>query len=113
MKRIIIVALCFFALKASSQKIDTSIKFCQAAKINVINYTSGILVKTDTLTHIGVFNYTDDLKGSCVANWTLIATNRNVIFDSYTLTIEEYNNWDGSATGLLKVLAAYLKVTCK
>ena len=102
------------AIKANSQTIDTCIKTCQAARINDVIYTSGIPAKKDTLRYVGVFNYTDDLKGNCVANWVLISKNKvNILFDSYTLTTEEYNNWDGSALGLLAVLANYLKVTFK
>ncbi|MFY7883640.1 MAG: hypothetical protein ACOVOV_02210 [Dolichospermum sp.] len=62
---------------------------------------------------LGVFNYTDDLRGNCTANWVLCNDTTNVLFDSYTLTQQEYNNWDSSPLGLLKILAKYLNVTIK
>lgn len=113
MKKLLFLALCFFAIKAQSQVIDTTITFCTAAKITPISYTTGIPIVTEKITHLGVFNYTDDLKGNCTANWTLIATNKNVITNSYTLTQEDYNEWDGYASGLLAVIGKYLKVTFK
>lgn len=114
MKKLIMAFMLLATIKATSQKIDTCIKTCQASRINAVYYTSGIPAKTDTLSFLGVFNYTDDLKGNCIANWVLISKSKvNILFDSYTLTKEEYDNWDGTAIGLLTILGNYLKVTFK
>lgn len=101
-------------LKAMSQTVDTSITWATAAKINSIVVQKNYPLK-DTITHVGFFNYTDDLKGSCLVNYTMIAvsTKRNVIQDSYKLTDAEYNSWDSSPEGLLRIIAKYLNVTFK
>jgi len=101
------------SLKATSQTIDTTVKNCTAAKINLVIYKHDIPSVSDTLTYLGVFNYTDDLKGNCVANWVLIAKDKNILFDSYKLNESEYSAWDGSAIGLLRVIGNYLQVTFK
>jgi hypothetical protein len=95
------------------QTIDTTIKSCTAAPIVNVVYSHNIPVVTDTITHLGVFNYTDDLKGNCTASWVLIATNRNILFNSYTLTSSEYTAWDGTPEGLLRIIANFLKVRFK
>ncbi len=100
-------------LKATSQTIDTTVKSCIAAKINTVVYKHDIPSVSDTLTHLGVFNYSDDLKGNCTANWVLIANGKNILFDYYKLTDAQYTSWDGSAAGLLRFIASYLSVTFK
>ena len=113
MKRILI-ALCFLAaFKAQSQKVDTTIKSCIAAPIVNKVYNHDLPTVSDTLTHLGVFNYTDDLKGNCTASWVLIANGRNILFDSYKLSVSDYNNWDSSPEGLLKIIGKYLGITFK
>lgn len=107
------IALCFVALKATSQTVDTSINRCIAVKITPIYYTTGIPAVTDTITHLGVFDYKDDLKGNCVANWVLLNANKNILFDSYKVSEEDYKNWDSTAAGLMKIIANYLKVKFK
>jgi len=101
------------SLKATSQTVDTSITFCTAAKISEIYYMHSLPVKTDTLTHIGFYTYSDDTKGNCIVNWIAIANNKPVKGDSYKLSSEEYNRWDGSAVGLIAIIGAYLKITFK
>lgn len=103
-----------FSIKAISQTIDTSINWCIASKVNTFTIQKNYPQK-DTVTHLGFFNYVDDLKGNCTVNYTLIAasTNRNVIQDSYKLTDSNYNNWDSSPEGLLRIIATYLGVTFK
>ena len=113
MKRILLAFMLFCTLKATCQTVDTTVKSCSAAKIVSKIYSHGIPTINDTLTHIGVFNYTDDLKGNCTANWVLISNGRNIIWDSYKLTDSDYNNWDSSPEGLLRIIATYLGVTFK
>jgi hypothetical protein len=109
-----IIALCFLAsFKAQSQSADTSITRCIAAKITPIYYSSGIPATVDTITYLGVFDYKDDMKGNCVANWVLLNAKQNIVFNSYTLKQDEYDNWDGSAIGLLAIIGNYLKVKFK
>ena len=110
----IIIALCFLAsLKANSQTVDTTITRCVAAKINQIIYTHDIPLVRDTINYLGIFDYKDDLKGNCTANWVLLNSSQNIIWNNYTLTKKEYDNWDGSAVGLIAIIGAYLKITFK
>lgn len=113
MKKIALGLVLLVALKATCQTVDTTVKSCSAAKIVNKVYSHGIPTINDTLTHIGVFNYTDDLKGNCTANWVLISNGRNIIWDSYKLTDSDYNNWDSSPEGLLRIIATYLGLTFK
>ena len=101
------------SIKASSQKIDTTIKGCTAAPIIPFTYSIGIPSVSNTITHLGVFNYTDDLKGNCIANWALISNGVNIVLNSYTLTVEDYEKWDSSPEGLLAIIGKYLGVTFK
>jgi len=108
----IIIALCFLAsFKATAQKIDTSITRCNAARINNVYVSCGYPATTDTATHLGVFNYVDDLKGNCVVNYVLLNKDKNIVNNSYTLTAEQYNNWNGSVVGLLSIIGEILRVT--
>ena len=100
-------------LKATCQVVDTSIKSCIAAPIVSKVYSHDIPTINDTLTHIGVFNYTDDLKGNCVANWVLISNGKNILFDSYKISNSDYNSWDSSPEGLLRIIGKYLGITFK
>ena len=113
-KIVLAIVLISFSINAKSQTIDTSIGWCVAAKINPFYVQKNYPAK-DTITHLGFFNYVDDLKGNCVVNYTLIAstTSRNVIQDSYKLTDGEYNSWNSSPEGLLRIIANYLSVTFK
>jgi hypothetical protein len=113
MKKVLLFIGLFIAANGYSQTIDTTIKSCTAAKINSKVYSHDIPVISDTLTHLGVFNYTDDLKGNCVANWVLIATNKNILWSEYKLTDSEYTGWNGTATTLLAIIAARLGLTFK
>lgn len=84
-----------------------------STKIVAFQYKSGIPQTSVLIDTLGVFNYTDDLMGNCTANWVLCNDAQNVLWDSYTLTQKEYNNWDSSPLGLLKIIADYLQVTIK
>lgn len=101
------------SFKANSQSIDTSITRCIAAKITPIYYSSGIPATVDTINYLGVFDYKDDMKGNCVVNWVLLNSNKNILFNSYSLKQDEYENWDGSAIGLLSIIGNYLKIKFK
>jgi hypothetical protein len=110
MKKYLLLLLPLFG---KSQTVDTTIIFATAAKINHVYFKSGFPQKTDTLTHLGFFNYIDDLKGNCTVNYTLIAKDRNAITGSYAIKREEYDMWDSSVNGLLVILANYLNVVFK
>jgi len=113
MKRILI-ALCFMAsLKASSQKIDTANHSITIAPINSIIYRHGFPVVTDTLTYLGYFYYQDDSRGNCTVPYALVANGVNKVLGSYKLTSEEYAAWNGSAEGLLRIIALVLNVSFK
>lgn len=113
MKKIALGLVLLVALKASCQTVDTTITNCIAAKIVNVNYKSGIPAHVDTLTHIGVFDYTDDLKGNCIANWVLISNGRNILWNNYKLTEADYNSWDSSPEGLLSIIGKFLGITFK
>jgi hypothetical protein len=113
MKKIIIAIMLLASLKASSQKVDTTIKRCIAARIDNIIYSNGIPPNVDTIKYLGIFDYQDDLKGNCVVNWVLLNENKNIVWNNYKLTKEEYDGWDGYAVGLLSILGTYLKLKFK
>jgi hypothetical protein len=113
MKKLLFIAALLIGANSFGQTIDTTIKSCTAAKINAKVYSHDIPIVNDTLTHLGVFNYTDDLKGNCVANWVLIATDKNILWNSYKLTESEYDNWNSTPEGLLSILASHLGLTFK
>jgi hypothetical protein len=114
MKKIILITLCLFAIKAQSQTIDTTIQNCIAARIETVYYEHQIPTITDTLCYLGVFDYQDNLKGNCTANWVVLSNKKkNIVMKSYNLTEEEYNNWDGSPIGLLSIIGNYLKIKFK
>lgn len=79
--------------------------------IQPFQYKSGIPEIIQEINTLGVFNYTDDLKGNCIINWFLSNGSQNILWDNYKLTQEEYNNWDSSATALLEIIAKYLNVS--
>jgi hypothetical protein len=102
------------SFKAQSQSIDTSITRCIAAKITPIIYSNGIPPTVDTITYLGVFDdYNCSLNGTCNINWILLNSKKNIVWNNYKLTEEEYNSWDGSAVGLIFVIGNYLKVKFK
>lgn len=81
-----------------------------STKIIPFDYKSGIPQVTQLVDTLGVFNYVDDLTGNCTANWFLSNASQNILWNSYTLTQEEYDKWDSSPNGLLKIIANYLKL---
>jgi len=104
----------FATIKASSQTIDTTVKHCVAAKINVKQVTDNNL-QTTSITHLGVLGYNDNLMGTCTVDFALIANNKNIIVTSITLTEEEYNSWNGEdyKIGILAIIGNRIKVTFK
>jgi hypothetical protein len=113
MKQILTSLALIIALNSFGQTIDTTVHNCTAAKINSVVVNHGFPSVNDTLDHVGFFDYTDDFKGNCVVNWVVISKGLNISFDKYKLGEGEYNNWDGSAEGLLRVIATFLKLTFK
>lgn len=113
MKKLIIAIMLLATIKANSQTIDVSIKSCKAAKIETLVINNGFPVLTDTVTHLGVFNYTDDLSGNCSVNWVLLNKSKNVITGVYFIKKEEYAEWNSSSEGLLKIIAENLKLKFK
>jgi hypothetical protein len=107
--------------------IDTTITNCTAAKIVPVAYSHGLPATVDTLTHLGVFNYTDNLTGDCRVSYSIMSissglrpvmynvmTNaKNIIYSTYKLTDVQYTAWDGTPTMLLSFLAQYLNLTFK
>lgn len=82
-----------------------------SVKIIPFQYKSGMPQISQLIDTLGVFNYIDDLMGNCVANWVLCNDTQNVLWDNYTLTEQEYKDWDSSPLGLLQIIAKYLNVT--
>lgn len=104
----------FASIKATSQKIDTSFKSCVAAKINNLIINRNFPVDADTATHLGIINATNNFKGKCDITYVLLNNKENVIISSYTLTNEEYNEWNnGNVVKLMQILSSYLKITFK
>lgn len=108
MKKLLFLFLTIGTLKA--QTVDTTITFATAARVQPIIVKQGFPQVADTITHVGFFNYVDDLKGNCVVNYTLIATNRNAVTSSYQLKKSEYDAWDSSNVGLLAIIGNYLNL---
>jgi hypothetical protein len=96
MKKILTSIALLFALTSFGQTVDTSIHDCTCAAVNNLTISHGFPIVTDTINHIGFFNYTDSPRDtSCVVNFTVKANSnfQNVIFNTYTLTKNEYANW--------------------
>lgn len=115
MKRIIIVLCFLMSIKATqAQTIDTTIKYCVAAKIVPFVYSHDFPIVRDTISHLGVFEYkgTDT---SFSVSYTLIGCRpiRNVVFDWQPLTQEEMKYWNGDLSGLLPILRTKFGLTFK
>ena len=113
MKKVFLFISLFIALLSFGQTIDTTVTNCTAAKINSVVISHGFPTVSDTITHVGFFDYTDDLKGNCVVNWVVISKGVNINWNKYKLSDNQYTNWDGTATGLLSILGNYLHLTFK
>lgn len=81
-----------------------------STSIQEIQFKSGFPETIEIINTLGVFNYVDDLKGNCIINWFLGNNEKNLVWNSYTLTQEEYDSWDSSPLGLLQILAKVLNV---
>lgn len=110
MKQILTTLALIVALNSFGQTIDTTIKDCTSAKVNSLVISHSFPVVSDTIKYIGFFNYTDSPRDtSCVVNFTVKAnsSNQNVIFNSYTLTKQEYSTWN-SDIALIVFIRNYL-----
>lgn len=109
MKKVIILALCFFALKANSQLVDTTVKNVSiAVKIQPKYYYSQSFPQTvDTITHFGIFQVVLDTDTTCKVNYALInhTQKKNIVVGWYTLTPAEFNNKGDAWYDLLPILA--------
>ena len=114
MKKLIILALCFCALKANSQIVDTTVKNSVAVKIQPVISQHDFPVIKDTITHLGVFEYTAT-DTSCKVSYTLLhhAPTKNIVYGWHSLTESELAAWDGSLYGLLPILASRFGLTFK
>lgn len=81
-----------------------------STSIKEIEYKSGFPEVIEKINTLGVFNYIDDLKGNCVINWFLSNYDKNIVWGSYTLTDEQYTNWDSSSNHLLSIIADIYKL---
>jgi hypothetical protein len=91
MKRIIIVLCFLMSTKATTaQTIDTTIKYCVAAKIVPFVYAHDFPVVRDTITHLGIFEYKAN-DSTWSISYTFIAQNptRNVLFGWKDFTVYE------------------------
>ena len=113
MKKTFLFIALFISVIGYGQTIDTTLKSCTAAKINSVVVSHGFPVITDTITHVGFFDYTDDLKGNCVVNWVVMANGVNITFGKHQLPEKDYDEWDGTAEGLLVEIAEFLHLTFK
>ena len=103
----------FCTIKANCQTVDTTIKSSVAAPINQVIYKHDFPQVSDTLTYLGYFPYTDDTRGNCTVPYILISNGINKVTGTYKLTDSDYNNWDSSQEGLLRIIAHYLGITFK
>lgn len=97
MKKIVLAILIMATSSAKSQTIDTTIHDCTCSAVNSVNFSHGFPAITDTINHIGFFNYTDTPKDSiCVVNYVVKANsnNQNILFSTYQLSKLEYANWN-------------------
>jgi len=96
-KAFIILAALFIGANSFGQSVDTSLHDCTCASVNSVVFSHGFPLISDTINHIGFFNYTDTPKDSvCVVNYTVKANgnNQNILFSTYTLSKSEYAAWN-------------------
>jgi len=94
MKNILILALCFFAVKANSQVIDTTITNVAAVKIVPFKAKFN---DTTNVTHLSVQIIGDNLKNWCNLRWSVMDSKQRVSVEGYAvINGEDYANWTGS-----------------
>ena len=94
MKINIILALCFFAFKANSQTIDTTITNVAAVKITPFKAKFN---DTTNVTHLTVQITGDNLKNWCGLKWAVMDANQRVSVEGYAvINGVDYANWTGS-----------------
>lgn len=97
MKKLFLIAALFIGANSFGQTIDTTVHDCTCVAVNNVAFSHGFPLVSDTINHIGFFNYTDTPKDSvCVVNYTAKANsnNQNILFSTYTLSKSEYASWN-------------------
>lgn len=94
MKNIIILALCFLAIKAPAQTIDTTITSIAAVKI--VPFKAKFNDSTN-VTHLTVQIIGDNLKNWCNLRWSVMDDKQRVSVEGYAIIKgSDYENWTGS-----------------
>ena len=97
MKKLLFIASLFIGATSFGQTLDTTIHDCTCASVNSLSFSHGFPLVTDTVNHIGFFNYTDTPKDTiCIVNYVVKANgnNQNILFSTYTLSKSEYLAWN-------------------
>jgi hypothetical protein len=94
MKKILFLLLCFFALKANSQVIDTTINYVAAVKIQPFKAKFN---DSTNVTHLSVQITGDNLKNWCGLKWAVMDSMQRVSVEGYAvINGADYANWTGS-----------------
>lgn len=94
MKNLFILALCFLAIKAPAQVIDTTITSMAAVKIVPFKAKFN---DTTNVTHLSVQITGDNLKNWCGLRWSVMDSTGRVSVEGYAaITGKDYENWTGS-----------------
>ena len=110
MKQILTTLAIIISLTSFGQTVDTTVHDCTCVAVNSVNFSHGFPSVTDTVNHIGFFNYTDSPRDTtCVVNYVVKANGnkQNILFNSYTLSKEEYLSWN-SDMDLVAIIRNYL-----
>ena len=114
MKKHILSLFVLASFYAKGQVVDTTVKNCVAVKIQPVIYKHDFPVITDTITHLGIFEYkvTDS---SCNVSYTLLhhSPTKNIIFNWYMLTKQEVDCWGKDFYTLFQILANRYGLTFK
>jgi len=93
----IILAALFIGANSFGQTVDTTTHDCTCVAVDNVTFSHGFPSVTDTVNHIGFFNYTDTPRDTiCIVNYVVKANSnkQNVLFSTYTLSKSEYLNWN-------------------
>ena len=93
MRKLLLIGLCLFALKASSQTIDTAIAGISAVKITPIKAKF-----TDTVnaTHLAVRLIADNLYDRATLYYELRTVNEVLMVGNFEIVGVDYANWNGT-----------------
>jgi DNA/RNA endonuclease G (NUC1) len=109
MKKILLSISLFAAISVGAQTIDKTIKTATVAAVNNVVF-SPTFGESDTAKFVGYFGYTDTPSDTlCKVDYVVKGNsdNRNVLWGSYTLTKQEYDNW-ATDEDLILVVRNYL-----